>query len=109
MWWPVRSRVRSVRSGRRRPSAPTPSPEPVGTRRPTQRQGRLVLQGGQERWQGPVQLALPVGPVVSAGAVGIDLDGDVELMQPLHAGGVLRVESLLDLLCLPAGRRTVER
>ena len=69
----------------------------------------MLLQGGQEQWQGPVQLAPPVEPVVSAGAVGIDLDGDVELMQSLHEGGVLGVEGLLDLLCLPAGRRTVER
>jgi hypothetical protein len=60
-------------------------------------------------WQGPVQLPVPVGPVVGAGAVVVEPDGDAELVQPLHIGGVLGIQSLLDLLCLPTGGRLVER
>ena len=59
-------------------------------------------------WQGPVQLPASRASR-GAGTVLVEPDGDAELVQPLHIGGVLGIQSLLDLLCLPTGCLLVER
>jgi hypothetical protein len=38
-----------------------------------------LLQGSQQQRQGSMQLPLPVGPVVGAGAIVVELDGDAQL------------------------------
>ena len=67
------------------------------------------MEGVEQHGQGPVQLPLPVQPVVAARTVGVGPDGDAELPQPLEEGEVLRVEVSLDLPGLSTDRRRVER
>jgi hypothetical protein len=70
---------------------------------------RRLVEGMEQQGQGPVQLPLPVRPVVGARAVVVGPDRDAELAQPLDEREVLRVKVSLDLASLSADRRWVER